>query len=51
MNLYYIIFSKLADNNVIKIKCEIDGKINLYSYCIDCGFKKFETIDKDELIY
>ena len=38
-------------NRNIKIKCEIDGKINLYSRCIDCNFKKCETIDKRELIY
>ena len=24
-------------------------KINLYSYSIDCSFKKFETIYKEEL--
>ena len=33
----------------IKIKSEIDGKNNFYSRCIDCAFKKFETIDKEEL--
>ena len=27
------------------------GKINLYSHCIDCSFKKIETIDEKELIY
>ena len=25
-------------------------KINLYSCCMSCGFKKFGTIDKEELI-
>ena len=29
-------------NNTIKTKHDI----NLYSRCIDCGFKKSETIDK-----
>ena len=27
-------------NNNIKIKREIDEKINFYSYYIDCGFKR-----------
>ena len=30
---------------------EIHGQINFYSLCIDCGYKKFETIDKKELSY
>ena len=44
----------LFEINVYYIKClkrKKDGKINLYSYCIDCGFKNFETIDKKELSY
>ena len=36
-------------NNKIKIECEKDGKCNLCSRCIDCGFKRFATIDKKEL--
>ena len=32
-----------------KKKREIDGKINIYSRCIDCVLKKFETIDKGGL--
>ena len=36
-------------NGNIKIKCELDGKIN-YFY-IDYGFKTFETIDEEELRY
>ena len=36
-------------NNSIKIKQKIDGKTNLYFCCFDCGFKKFETIDEEEL--
>ena len=31
------------------MKRKINGKIHFYSCCIDCGFKKFETIDKEEL--
>ena len=27
----------------------MDGKINLYTYYINCGFKKLETIDEEEL--
>ena len=30
----------------IEMKHEVDGNINLYSYSIDCGFKKFATIDE-----
>ena len=26
---------------------EINGKINLYSYCIDCGLTKLETFDEE----
>ena len=33
-------------NNNFKIKLEINGKINLQTDCIDCGSKKFETIDE-----
>ena len=40
---------KFYKNNYFKIKQEIDGKVNLYSHCIECGFKKFEIIDKEEL--
>ena len=50
MNLYCIKCSKFTNkNNNIKIKCEIDRKINLYFYCIESGFKKFKTINKKEL--
>ena len=36
--------SRFPKNNNIKKKREIVGQINLYSYCYECGFKKFETI-------
>ena len=49
MNLHYIKCLKFTNNNNIKIKRKIDGKIALYSYCIECGFKKFEAIDKEKL--
>ena len=32
-----------------KSSIKIDGKINFYSSSVDCGFKWFETIDKEEL--
>ena len=35
-------------NNNIEIKRETDEKVNLYSHYIDCGFKKFETIDEEK---
>ena len=40
---------KFYKNNYFKIKQETDGNVNLSSHCIECGFKKFETIDKEEL--
>ena len=33
----------------IKIKREVDGKIDLYSDCFNSNFEKFRTIDKEEL--
>ena len=44
MNLYCINCLMFTKNKNIKIKRKIDRKINFYSCCIDCGFKKFETI-------
>ena len=50
MDLFRIKCSKFTSNsNYIKIKLEIDRKINLYSYFIDYGFKKFETIYDEKL--
>ena len=40
MNLY--LFKK---NKNINIKREIDGNNNLYSRCIECGFKIYGAID------
>ena len=37
-------------NTYIKIKHKIDGKINHYSRCDNCGLKMIETIDKEELV-
>ena len=44
MNIYCIKCLKFTKN--IEIKRKEDGKINPYSCCIDCGFKKFETINE-----
>ena len=49
MNLYCIKCLIFKKNNNITTKRDIDEKINLYSRCIDCGFKKFETIDEEKL--
>ena len=49
MNLFCNECLKVTHNNNIEIKHEIDGKINLYYDCINCGFTKFATIDKKEL--
>ena len=46
MNLYCIKCSKFANSSDIKLKRERDGKCNPYSYCIDCSFKKSDTIDE-----
>ena len=45
--LLYYMFS-VHKNNDIKIKCEIDEKINLCFRCINCGFKTIETINKEK---
>ena len=49
MNRCCIKCVKFKNNNNIKVKLEIDGKINLYSHYIDCRFKNFETINIIEL--
>ena len=46
MNLYCIKYLKFTKNNDFKINHKIVAKISLYSPCIDCGFKKIETINK-----
>ena len=49
MSLYFTEFLKFTKNNNIKTKRRMDGKINLYLYFINCGFKKLETTDEEEL--
>ena len=46
MNLDYIKCLKFTNTNNINIKHEIDGKIHIYSCCVNYSFKKSETIDK-----
>ena len=49
LNLYCIKGLMFTKNYNIKVKNEIDGKKNIYFRCIACGFKKFTTIDEEEL--
>ena len=49
LNVYFKKCLKFQNENYIKIKHEVDGKVNLYSYYFKCNFKKFETIDKEDL--
>ena len=39
------------ENKKLKTKREVDGKINLYFWCIGGGFKKSETTHEEELSY
>ena len=50
MSIHCIKSLTFRKNNDIKIKWEINGKINLYSRCPGCGFKKFETINKEKKV-
>ena len=43
MNLYCIKCLMFTENNTIKIKRQIDSDI-------DCGFKGFETVEKNALV-
>ena len=45
--IYCIKYSKFTKTNNIKI----NGKFELYFCCVGCGFKKVETVDKDEIRY
>ena len=46
MNKYSIKYVMFKKYNNIKIKRKIDGKMNLYSRCIDFGFKNCATTDE-----
>ena len=39
---------KIHKNSSIEVKREIDGKI-LYSRCIDCVLKNFETVNENKM--
>ena len=49
MNLCSIKCSEVYKQQLNENKTWNWWKINLYCYFADCGFKKFETIDKEEL--
>ena len=49
MNLYRVKCLMFTKSYNTKVKRKIDGKMNLYFHCNDCGFKNFVTIDKKEL--
>ena len=51
MNLCCIKYLMFTKNNNIKVKCKMDGKINLYSTCIDCDFKNLTVIKKNLVIH
>ena len=36
-------------NNNIKIKLKMNGSGNLHFRYVNCGFKNFETIEKEEI--
>ena len=44
MSLCCIKFVMLTNNKNIKTKRKADEKINLYSRCIDCGFKNLQIL-------
>ena len=46
---YYKKCLKFQNENDIKTKREVDGKVNLCSYYFKCNLKKFETTDKEDL--
>ena len=49
---YCIKYAKITNNSGIKIKREIDGKINLWFYCINGCFEKLELLmKKQKVIY
>ena len=47
--MIYIVLNVQSLQIIKKItKREINGKINPYSYFINCAFRKFETFDKEK---
>ena len=53
MNLCCIKCVKVTNDNIcnninIEVGYDKDLKIKLYSYCNDCGFKRFSAIDEEK---
>ena len=52
INLFCIKYQKITNNrNNNRIKQELDGKVRLYSECIDLRFKNIGSIYKEDLDY
>ena len=52
INLFCIKYQKITNNrNNNRIKQELDGKVRLYSACIDLRFKNIVSIYKEDLDY
>ena len=48
-SIYKIKWAVFTKNSNIKVKYEIHEENDFYSLCIDCGFKKIQITDKEEL--
>ena len=52
INLFCTKYQKITNNrNNNRIKQELDGKVRLYSECIDLRFKNIVSIYKEDLDY
>lgn len=52
INLFCIKYQKITNNrNNNRIKQKLDGKVRLYSGCIDLRFKNIVSIYKEDLDY
>ena len=52
INLFCIKYQKITNNrNNNRIKQELDGKVRLYSECIDLRLKNIMSIYKEDLDY
>ena len=50
MDLHCYKCSSFTKNKNVKIKLGIDGKINLYFYCIECDIKKLKLLIKKSYV-
>ena len=48
INLYCIKCSTFSKDNNIKIKHKVDGKINIFSHCIDYGLISLKLLVKNK---